>query len=125
MPSEKNRIVAEGAAAVATESARGDAEVQKLRSEAELYRRTRAALYDPDARGTIAEPVAQRMALLLGWSAERTTGQARAVRERLAADLAFREEMPGPVLMTIICPSPAMIVKVANDSAAVRIAPAP
>ena len=57
-----------------------------------VYRRTRAALYDPDARAALAEPVAQRMALRLGWSAEHTTLQARAVRERLAADLAFREE---------------------------------
>jgi glycerol-3-phosphate dehydrogenase len=57
-----------------------------------VYRRTRAALYDPDARAALAEPVAQRMAALLGWGAEHTTEQARAVRERLAADLAFREE---------------------------------
>lgn len=40
---EKNRIVAEGAAAVDVEYARGNAEVQKLMSEAELYRRTKAA----------------------------------------------------------------------------------
>jgi regulator of protease activity HflC (stomatin/prohibitin superfamily) len=40
---EKNRIVAEGAASVDVEASRGDAEVQKLRSEAELYRRTKAA----------------------------------------------------------------------------------
>lgn len=40
---EKNRIVAEGAAAVDVEYARGKAEVEKLRSEADLYRRTKAA----------------------------------------------------------------------------------
>lgn len=40
---EKNRIVAEGLAAVDVEIARGNAEVQKLQSEAELYRRTKAA----------------------------------------------------------------------------------
>jgi glycerol-3-phosphate dehydrogenase len=57
-----------------------------------VYRRTRAALSDPDARAALAEPVAQRMAARLGWSAEHTTEQARAVRKRLAADLAFREE---------------------------------
>jgi len=57
-----------------------------------VYRRTRAALYDPDARAAIAGPVAQRMAARLGWSAEQTREQARAVRERLDADLAFREE---------------------------------
>jgi regulator of protease activity HflC (stomatin/prohibitin superfamily) len=39
----KNRIVAEGAANVQIELARGDTEVQKLRSEAELHRRTKAA----------------------------------------------------------------------------------
>jgi regulator of protease activity HflC (stomatin/prohibitin superfamily) len=40
---EKNRIVAEGAAAVDVESARGQAEVQKLKSAADLYTRTKAA----------------------------------------------------------------------------------
>jgi regulator of protease activity HflC (stomatin/prohibitin superfamily) len=39
----KNRIVAEGAAAVEVEFARGNAEVEKLRSEADLYTRTKAA----------------------------------------------------------------------------------
>lgn len=39
----KNRIVAEGAAAVQVEYARGNAEVAKLNSEADLYRRTKAA----------------------------------------------------------------------------------
>jgi regulator of protease activity HflC (stomatin/prohibitin superfamily) len=40
---EKNRIVAEGAASVDVEFARGNAEVEKLRSEADLYTRTKAA----------------------------------------------------------------------------------
>jgi regulator of protease activity HflC (stomatin/prohibitin superfamily) len=40
---EKNKIVAEGAAAVDVEFARGKAEVEKLRSEADLYSRTKAA----------------------------------------------------------------------------------
>lgn len=40
---KKNRIIAEGAAAVEVELARGTAEVQKLTSEADLYRRTKAA----------------------------------------------------------------------------------
>jgi regulator of protease activity HflC (stomatin/prohibitin superfamily) len=39
----KNRIVAEGAASVDVEFARGNAEVEKLRSEADLYTRTKAA----------------------------------------------------------------------------------
>lgn len=40
---EKNRIVAEGAAAVQVEYARGNAEVRKLESEADLFTRTKAA----------------------------------------------------------------------------------
>lgn len=40
---KKNTIVAEGQAAVNTELARGAAEVKKIESEAELYRRTREA----------------------------------------------------------------------------------
>ncbi len=40
---EKNKIIAEGTAAVEVELARGQAEVQKLASEAELYRRTKNA----------------------------------------------------------------------------------
>ena len=39
----RNRVVAEGAAKVQVELARGDAEVQKLQSGADLYRRTKAA----------------------------------------------------------------------------------
>ena len=57
-----------------------------------VYRRTRVALYDPDAHAAIGAAVAQRMATRLGWSPEHITEQARAVRDRLAADLAFREE---------------------------------
>lgn len=40
---EKNRIIAEGAAAVQVELTRGEAEVKKLESEADLYRRTKQA----------------------------------------------------------------------------------
>jgi glycerol-3-phosphate dehydrogenase len=58
-----------------------------------VYRRTRAALYEPDARDVLALPVAQRMAARLGWSEAETGRQARAVRDRLASDLAFRKEM--------------------------------
>jgi len=39
----KNKIVAEGAAAVQVELARGEAEVKKLEAQADLYRRTKAA----------------------------------------------------------------------------------
>jgi regulator of protease activity HflC (stomatin/prohibitin superfamily) len=39
----KNKVVAEGAAAVQVELSRGDAEVKKLQAQADLYRRTKAA----------------------------------------------------------------------------------
>jgi regulator of protease activity HflC (stomatin/prohibitin superfamily) len=39
----KNKIVAEGAAAVQVELSRGEAEVKKLQAQADLYRRTKAA----------------------------------------------------------------------------------
>lgn len=57
-----------------------------------VYRRTRAGLYDPDARDAMVSPTAARMAARLAWSAERTTGEIAAVRAQLAADLAFRHE---------------------------------
>jgi regulator of protease activity HflC (stomatin/prohibitin superfamily) len=53
----RNKIVAEGAAAVQVELSRGEAEVKKLEAEADLYRRKRAADGDllvklADAQGT-------------------------------------------------------------------------
>ena len=57
-----------------------------------LYRRTRAALYEPDARSAIVAPLAARMARLLGWSAEKTEAEVAHARARLAADLAFASE---------------------------------
>jgi regulator of protease activity HflC (stomatin/prohibitin superfamily) len=62
---DKNRIIAEGQAKVQVELARGDAEVAKLRSEAELYRRTQAAQGDlvvklARAKGIELENVALR-----------------------------------------------------------------
>jgi glycerol-3-phosphate dehydrogenase len=59
-----------------------------------VFRRTRAALYDPSARAALAAPVAQRMARRLGWTAERARAETSAVEARLAADLSFREESP-------------------------------
>src|SRR5690606_17240198 len=55
-----------------------------------VYRRTRAALYDPSAREAMLAPAAERMAALLGWTPERVARECAAVRARLAADLAFR-----------------------------------
>jgi len=57
-----------------------------------VYRRTRAALYDPSAREAIVAPAAARMAPLLGWTPGRAEREGAAVRARLAADLAFRSE---------------------------------
>jgi glycerol-3-phosphate dehydrogenase len=57
-----------------------------------VYRRTRASLYDPDARDSRVQPTADRMAARLAWSPERTAREIAAVREQLTADLAFRHE---------------------------------
>jgi glycerol-3-phosphate dehydrogenase len=54
-----------------------------------VFRRTRAAYYDPDARNRIAEPVAQRMAELLGWDEGRRVEEVERVESRLNAELAF------------------------------------
>ena len=61
----KNKIVAEGAAAVQVELARGEGEVKKLESEAELYRRKMASEGDlliklAEAHGTELESAALR-----------------------------------------------------------------
>lgn len=61
----KNKIIAEGAAAVQVELARGDAEVKKLEAQADLYRRQKAADGDllvklAEAQGTELENQALR-----------------------------------------------------------------
>jgi len=61
----KNKIIAEGAAAVQVELARGEAEVKKLEAEADLYRRKKAAEGDllvklAEAQGTELENQALR-----------------------------------------------------------------
>src|SRR5438270_483398 len=61
----KNKIVAEGAAAVQVELSRGDAEMKKLEAQADLYRRQRAADGDllvklAEAQGTELENQALR-----------------------------------------------------------------
>jgi regulator of protease activity HflC (stomatin/prohibitin superfamily) len=62
---DKNKIVAEGAAAVQVELARGEAEVKKLEADADLYRRKKAADGDllvklAEAQGTELENQALR-----------------------------------------------------------------
>jgi regulator of protease activity HflC (stomatin/prohibitin superfamily) len=61
----KNKIVAEGAASVQVELARGEAEVKKLEADADLYRRKKAADGDllvklAEAQGTELENQALR-----------------------------------------------------------------
>ncbi|MGZ6142291.1 MAG: SPFH domain-containing protein [Myxococcales bacterium] len=61
----KNKIIAEGAAAVQVELTRGEAEVKKLEAQADLYRRTKAADGDllvklAEAQGTELENQALR-----------------------------------------------------------------
>ena len=70
----KNKIVAEGAATVQVEGARGDAEVKKLQASADLYRRTKAAeggllVKLAEAQGTELENQALR-----GVGSENTVG---------------------------------------------------
>ena len=57
-----------------------------------LYRRNRSALWAPDTARAAAEPVARRMAELLGWDDARTRAEADALRGRMAADLAFAKD---------------------------------
>jgi glycerol-3-phosphate dehydrogenase len=54
-----------------------------------LYRRTRAALFVPEAREASVAPTATRLKQLLGWSEQRCTGEVDRARRRLAADLEF------------------------------------
>jgi glycerol-3-phosphate dehydrogenase len=59
------------------------------RLEDVVYRRTRVALYDPEAGPRVVEPVARRMADLLGWNPKRMSDEVQRTRGRLAADLSF------------------------------------
>lgn len=60
-----------------------------------LYRRLRTAWYVPGARDESVEPIAQRMAEMLGWGAERTEREVGRARELLAMDLDFLAESSG------------------------------
>ena len=59
-----------------------------------LYRRTRAALYEPDVKDALVAPIVRQMASVLGWDAPRIEREAAGARARLAADLSFVAE-PG------------------------------
>ncbi len=78
---EKNKIIAEGAAAVEVELARGSAEVQKLTSGAELYRRTK------DAEGQLQVKLARAQGIDLDNKALRGSGSENMVGLRMADTL--------------------------------------
>jgi glycerol-3-phosphate dehydrogenase len=54
-----------------------------------LYRRNRSAMWSPKLGAAAVEPVAARMAELLGWDTSECERQVASVRARLAADLDF------------------------------------
>jgi regulator of protease activity HflC (stomatin/prohibitin superfamily) len=74
----KNKIVAEGAAAVAVELARGEAEVKKLEAEADLYRRTK------NAGGDLLVKLAEAQGIELENQALRGVGSENMVGLRMA-----------------------------------------
>ena len=60
-----------------------------VRLEDWVYRRTRAALYQPGERDAILEPGAEGMGKILSWNPERVRDEIAAVRSRLMAELSF------------------------------------
>lgn len=57
-----------------------------------LFRRLRHVWYVPGVREETVEPVAERMAALLGWDQARTRKEVREANARLAYELAFQSE---------------------------------
>jgi regulator of protease activity HflC (stomatin/prohibitin superfamily) len=70
----KNKIVAEGAASVLVELARGEAEVKKLDSEADLYRRRKAAEGNLLVQLAVAQGTELENQALRGVGSENTVG---------------------------------------------------
>jgi len=96
--SDARDVVALGSQPVATgsEVVSGEADFAvrvdgAARLEDVVYRRTRAAWYDP-AREAVLEPLAARMGELLGWNEARRQQEISSVRALLARELAFQEE---------------------------------
>jgi glycerol-3-phosphate dehydrogenase len=54
-----------------------------------LYRRARAALYEPAERGALIRPGAERMASLLNWTPARTEEEVARVQALLESELNF------------------------------------
>lgn len=78
---KKNTIVAEGAARVATELARGEAEVKKIKSQADLYKRTK------EAEGNLKVELARAQGTELENKALRVVGSENAVGLKMAQTL--------------------------------------
>jgi regulator of protease activity HflC (stomatin/prohibitin superfamily) len=78
---KKNTIVAQGAAAVATELARGEAEVKKIQSEADLYKRTK------EAEGRLKVELAKAQGTELENKALRVAGSENMVGLKMAGTL--------------------------------------
>ncbi len=57
-----------------------------LRLEDFIYRRARAALYEPEQAAAVLTPAAERMAEMLDWSEERRRAEIERTRERLRCD---------------------------------------
>ncbi|UCE87012.1 MAG: glycerol-3-phosphate dehydrogenase/oxidase [Deltaproteobacteria bacterium] len=57
-----------------------------------VYRRSRTALYEPEERETVLEPIGTRMAAALGWSAEQTALHVAEARARMSAELGFERQ---------------------------------
>jgi glycerol-3-phosphate dehydrogenase len=96
---EAATIAASGADPLATGSAVLASEVDWAVSqegaatlEDVIYRRLRTALYSPDSEKPSVEAAARRMAALLDWDEARVAREIGATRDRIAADLAFRQD---------------------------------
>jgi glycerol-3-phosphate dehydrogenase len=79
-----------GTAVLASEVEWGVRALGAVTLEDLLYRRLRTAWYVPSARAAAVLPAAERMAVLLGWNAERREAEVSRVRARLASELDFQ-----------------------------------
>jgi glycerol-3-phosphate dehydrogenase len=99
--SESPDVLARGAARLAAKALVVKGEVEfgvrvegAARLEDVFYRRTRAALYEVADRDALLEPMAARMAQLLGWDDARRDEELAHTRALLARELAFQGEEP-------------------------------
>jgi glycerol-3-phosphate dehydrogenase len=99
--SEASRVLGAGKALLVPDALVVEGEVDfgvrhegALRLEDVIYRRTRAALYEVSGREALLEPVAARMAGLLGWSDARRSEEIARTRDLLRRELAFARQEP-------------------------------